>query len=202
MYPESSPSRSALWAITPPPTGGRGGALRAPGRWPPPRGGGAGWGIPPEGVWSPEWGVAKIEKWHPENLKNQKTVLPKVTNTQTYTNGRCLVQKTMRCGNAVRVRVLPSAPIRSVAREVRGRFAKPRPAVTLRWFDPITLRHPRITMVFVPCPTQGKGGLQRSGEPYWGVAKAAKARGQSLKPARTPKGVFGSVAQLARALAC
>ena len=79
-------------------------------------------------------------------------------------------------------------------------------------------------MVFVLCPAQGKGGLQRSGEPYWGVAKSAKARdfdsrirwfksshpsqalslrgqarGQSLKPARTPKGVFGSVAQLARA---
>ena len=107
-------------------------------------------------------------------------------------------------------------------------------------------------MVFVLCPAQGKGGLQRSGEPwpgsseveqpahngkamvrfrygppYWGVAKPAKARdfdsrirwfkssnpsqalslrgqarGKSLKPARTPKGVFGSVAQLARALAC
>ena len=51
------------------------------GRMTTPLGGGrAGWGIPPEGVWSPEWGVAKIEKWHPENLKHQKTVLPNTPN--------------------------------------------------------------------------------------------------------------------------
>ena len=50
------------------------------GRMATPRGGGAGWGIPPEGVWSPEWGVAKIEKGHPENLKHQKTVLPNTPN--------------------------------------------------------------------------------------------------------------------------